>query len=144
MALGDILTSRGALAGVGELLGAIDAQQTRAVGLGDDVGAGLREDRVAISVVAVVMRVDDVADRFIGGLLDGRDDVAGFLGEVGVEDDDIILEDNPDIVAAAEDDRLVGGADRGVAEEHAGGDFADLVELHRRRLIGGVGWVSDE
>ncbi len=117
-------------------LGPSTRSRRRAVGLGDDAGAGLGEDGVAVGVVAVMVRIEDVADRLVGRLLDGRDDVAGFLGEVGVEDEDVILEDDPDIVAAAEDDRLVGGADRGVAEEDAGGDFADVVELHRRNIVG--------
>ena len=78
------------------------AQQPGAVGLGDDAGPRLGEDRVAVGVIAVVVRVEDIADRLIGRLLDRRDDIAGFLGEVGVDDDDVVLEDDPDVVAAAE------------------------------------------
>ena len=101
----------------------------------------LRPDAVAVGVVAVVVRVEDVLDRLVGRLLDGRDDVAGFLGEVGVDDDDVVLEDDPDVVAAAEGDLRVGGADGRVAEEDAGGDLLHVVELHLRdgellRLVG--------
>ena len=55
--------------------------------------------------------------------LDGLDHVAGLLGEVGVDDDDVILEDNPDVVAAAEGDGRAFRADGRIAEEDAGGDF---------------------
>ena len=143
MLVGDVLAARRPLAGLREFLRAVDAQQAGAVGLGDDAGPRLGEDGVAVGVVAVVVRVEDVADRLVGGLLDGRDDVAGLLGEVGVEDDDVILEDDPDVIAAAEEDRFVGGADGGVAEEDAGRDFADLVELHLRRLVGAVRGSGD-
>ena len=70
----------------------------------------LRPDGVAVGVVAVVVRVEDVLDRLLGRLLDGRDHVAGLLREVGVDDDDVVLEDDPDVVAAAERDLRVGGA----------------------------------
>src|SRR5262249_21406027 len=55
------------------------------------------------------------------------------------------LEDDPDVVAAAED-RVVGGADRRVAEEHARGDLAHLVELHLRQVGGrrGTGEQQNE
>ena len=86
--------------------GPLTTQQAGAVGLGDDARALLGEDRVAVGVVAVMVRVEDIADRFIGGLLDGGDDVARLLGEVGVDDDDVILEDDPDVIAAAEGDVL--------------------------------------
>src|SRR5262249_41227897 len=69
-------------------------------------------------------------------LADRGNDVAGLLGEVGVEDGDVVVEDDPDVVAAAEDDFGAFGADGRVAEEDAGGDLADLVELH---LGDGVG-----
>src|SRR5579871_4202724 len=87
-------------------------------------------------MIAVVVRIEDVADRLVGRLLDGGDHVAGFLGEVGVDDQDVILEDDPDVVAAAEWHVLVGGADRRVAEEDARGDLLDLVEFHRRQVGG--------
>ena len=135
MAVGDIRAARRTLAGVGEILGPVDAQNAGAVGLGDDAGADLGEDRVAIGMVAVVVRIDDIANRLVRGLLDGRDHVARLLGKVGVEDDDIILEDHPDIIAAAEDDALVGRADRRIAKEDARRDLANLVELHRRQFI---------
>src|SRR5262249_29174902 len=54
-------------------------------------------------------------------------------------DDDVVLEDDPDVITAAEDDALVGGADGRVAEEDAGGHLADVVELHRGQRIGGRG-----
>src|SRR5262249_19125174 len=101
-ALLDVLASRRAFAGLLELVGAVDAQQQGAVRLGDDAGSLLGKDRVAVGVVAVVVRVEDVADRLVGRLLDRLDDVAGLLGEVGVDDDNVILEDDPDVVAAAE------------------------------------------
>src|SRR5262249_24407683 len=71
-------------------------------------------------------------------LLDGLDDVAGLLGEDGVDDDDVVLEDDPGVVAAAEGNLGVGSADGGVAEEDAGGDLLDLVELHLGQ-VGGAG-----
>ena len=125
-----------ALARVGEFLRTVDAQADGAVRLRDHGRARLGEDGVAIGVIAVMVRIEDIADRLIGRFPYGRDHVAGFLGEVGVEDDDVILEDDPDIVAAAEDDVLVGGADGRVAEEDAGRDLGDFVELHLRQFLG--------
>src|SRR5438128_709416 len=52
-ALGDVFTALGPLAGVLELLGAIDAQEPSAVRLGDDAGAFLGEHGIAIGVVAM-------------------------------------------------------------------------------------------
>src|SRR5262249_42333462 len=73
--------------------------------------------------------------RFVGGLLDRVEDIGRFLGEVGVDDDDVVLEDDPDVVAPAERDGLVGGADGRVAEEDARCDLPDVVELHLGRLV---------
>src|SRR5262249_5119384 len=55
------------------------------------------------------------------------------LGEVGVDDHDVVVEHDPDVVAAAED-AGVGGADGAIAEEDAGGDLLDVVEFHVRQL----------
>src|SRR5207248_11146514 len=91
-AVADVLAAHRPAAGLGELLRPVDAQQAGAVGLRDDAGPVLGEDGVAVGVVAVVVRVEDVADRLVGGLLDGGDDVLGLLGEVGVDDGDVVLE----------------------------------------------------
>src|SRR5262249_49110232 len=84
-----------------------------------------------------VVRVEHVADGFLGRILDGGNYVPGLLGEVGVVDQHEIVEDDPDVIAAAEGHLGVGGADRGIAEEDAGGDLAHLVELHRGDVLGG-------
>ncbi len=136
-ALGHVLAPGLALAGICEFLGPVDPQEPAAIGLSHDARPGIGEHRVAIGMIAVMVRIEDVADRLVGGLLDGRDDVARLLGEVGVEDDDVILENDPDVIAAAEDNRRVRGADRRIAEEHAGGDLTHLVELHRSERIAG-------
>jgi hypothetical protein len=98
--------------------------------LRDDRRPLLGKHRVAVGMIAMVMRVEHVTDRFLGGLANIGDDVARLFGEVGVVDQDIILEDDPDVVAAAEDHALVGGADRRVAEENARRDLPHLIELH--------------
>src|SRR2546423_7522840 len=71
----DVLASHRSPAGLGKLLRPIDAQQAGAIGPGDDAGAVLGEDLVAGGVIAVMMRVEDVADRLVRRSLDRGDDV---------------------------------------------------------------------
>ena len=134
------------LRGVLPLLRAVRLQQAGGVLVGDDLRALLRPHRVAVRVVAVVVRVQHVLDRLLGGLLDVGDHVRGLLGEVRVDDDDVVFEDDPGVVAAAERNLRVVGGDGRVAEEDAGGDLLHVVELHLRdgqllrllgRLLGG-------
>ena len=120
-----------------EFFRSVDAQEAGAIGLGDDTGARVREDHVPISVVAVVVRVEHIADRLVGRFLDRLDDVVGFLGEVGVDDHDVVLEYDPDVVAAAEGNVGALRADRRIAEEDARRDFLDVVEPHLRHFVGG-------
>ena len=84
----------------------------------------------------MMMRVEHVANRLVGGFFDRLDDVAGLLGEVGIDDGDIIFKDDPDIIAAAERDVRSFGADSGIAEENAGRDFLDFIELKLGNVIG--------
>src|SRR5437660_10411871 len=77
-----------------------------------------------------MVRIEDIADRLGGGLLDGGNDVPRLLGKIGVKDDHEVLEHDPDVVAAAESDRLVRGTDRGVAKVNAGSDLTHLIKLH--------------
>src|SRR5439155_18778233 len=72
-ALGDIPTTGGPLAGVRKLLGSFVAQPAGTVGLRHNAGSDLGEHRIAIGMVPVVVRIEDVASRFIRGLLDGFD-----------------------------------------------------------------------
>ena len=55
----------------------------------------------------------------------------------------VILEDDPDVIAAAEDTVLSVALIGGIAEEDAGGDLLDLVELHLRQIVRRLGtqWV---
>ena len=135
LAVGHILAAGGRFASLGKFLGTVDAQQSGAVGLSDDAGPCLTKHFVAVGVVTVMMGVEDVANRFIRGFLDGLDHVAGLLGEVGVDDGDIIFKDDPDIIAAAERDVRSFGADGGITEENAGRNFFDFVELKLGNVI---------
>src|SRR5205807_3670006 len=54
-AAGDVLASGRSTPGLGKLLGAVNPEQASTVSLGDDTGAGLAEDRIAVGVVAMVM-----------------------------------------------------------------------------------------
>src|SRR5260370_33924297 len=78
---GDVLAALLALARLLEFLGAVDAQEASAVRLGNDRRAGLGEDRVAVGVIAVVVLVENIANRLIGGFAYCRDDVPPFLRE---------------------------------------------------------------
>src|SRR5205807_1474289 len=116
--------------GLLELRWADVPQQPKAVGLGDNAASGIGENSVAICVIAVMVSIEDVADRLVSCLLNRFDDFGSTLGKIGVDDGDIVVEYDPDIVAAAENDALIRRADGRVAEKDAGSDFLHLVELH--------------
>src|SRR5262249_16360387 len=101
-ALGHIFSSGGTSASLSEFLGAHITEDSKTGCLGNDAAAGIRKDSVAVCMIAVVMSVQNITDRFIGGFLDGLDHVAGFFGKIGIDDRDVVIEDDPDVVAAAE------------------------------------------
>jgi hypothetical protein len=129
-----ILASRRSFPGQFELCRTFHPQEQSAVRLGDDACPRIGKNRIAVRMIAVVMRVEHVTDGFIGRLLDRGNYILGFLREVGIDDYDIILENDPDVIAAAKRDVRALGADGRVTEEHAGSDFLDVVEVHFRQI----------
>jgi hypothetical protein len=124
------------LGSISPVFGPIHLQDPCTFGLGYNGGALVSKDDVAIGMIAMVVRIDDVTNRLIGGFLDGFNYVACFFGEIGVEDYDIILAHNPGVVAAAEHHFGIGGADGGIAEENTRCDLVHVVELHLRKVLG--------
>ena len=61
----------------------------------------LDPDLVAIGMIAMVMRVEGKAHRLVGDRFDLGNDLLRAGGKIGVDDQDVILEDNPAIVAMA-------------------------------------------
>ena len=109
-----------------EAVGPLRLEEGLAPLLGDDGRPELHVLHVPVGVVAVVVRVEDELDRLVGPFADRGDDVLRLAGEVGVDDEDEVAEDNEALVAAGEH-RL----GLRLAEEDAGSDFRD------RRLLGG-------
>src|SRR5262249_38543757 len=101
VALGDVLPTGESLAGLSKFLRSLNSEEPGTVSLGDDARARLAEDRVAIGMIAVMMGVQDISNRLVCRLSDRLDDVGCFLRKRGVDDDDVVLEDDPGIVAAA-------------------------------------------
>src|SRR5207248_11498872 len=91
--------------------------------IGDGDGAHLGPDRVAVGMVAMVVRVEDELDGLGGDLLGVIDHFARTAGEIGVDDDEVILHLDDGVVAVA----LV--LDVAFAEPDAGGDLFDGVGL---------------
>ena len=85
--------------------------------------ASLGPDWIAVGMVAVVMSIEDVLDGF------GRDAVGGFqgesraAGEIGVDDDQVILHLDDDVVGVAEVREVA------FTEPDAGNDQFDLARL---------------
>ena len=77
-------------------------------------------------MIAVVVGVEDELDRLVGPLPDRSDDVFRLAGEVGIDDEDVVTEDDEALVATGEH-RL----GLRLAEEDTGSDLGD------RRLLGG-------
>src|SRR5438105_15843901 len=67
LAVGHILAAGGRFASLGKFLGTVDAQQSSAVCLSDDAGPCLTKRFVAVGVVTVMMRVEHIANRLVGG-----------------------------------------------------------------------------
>src|SRR5262249_39010570 len=103
-AFGDIFSASRRFARIGEFFRSTDAQNSCTVGLSDDAGPGIAEHRVTKGVVAVVVSIKDIADRLVGGFLDGLDHIDGLFGESCIDNDHIVFENDPDVVAAAERD----------------------------------------
>ncbi len=117
------------------MLGPVGFEQARAVHMAHDLGPHARPHGVAIGVVAMVVGVEHIFDRLVGGFADGGHHILRLLGEIGVDHHHVVLEDHPDVVAAAERDGHVGGADGCVAEKDPRGHFHHIVELHSRDLF---------
>ncbi len=108
-ALGDVF----ALSGCGfPFFRALDLKEPGAILVADDLRTLFGPDCVAIGVVAMMVRIENVLDRLIGRLLDRRDDLLGALREIGIDHDDIILEDDPRNIAAPKRHLRIGSADR--------------------------------
>src|SRR5881296_2147543 len=60
----------------------------------DDRGAGFGIDAVSARVVAVPMRIEEKPDGFGSNLADQRQDFPGRLSEVGVDDQNVVFEDD--------------------------------------------------
>ena len=80
---------------------------------------------VPVRVVAVVVRVECKADRLAGDRLDLRDDFLRAGGEVAINDEHVILEDDPAVVAMPV--RL----EVALVKIDFRGEFGDLVHLRR-------------
>ena len=77
-----------------------------------DGGAGFHVHAIAAGVVGMPVRVEEEADRFIGGLVNEPDDFPRRAGKVGVDYQHVVFEDDPgaigrlleDVVALPEED----------------------------------------
>src|SRR6266542_1124777 len=83
-------------------------------------GALLDPHLVAVGVVPVVMGVEGETDRLVGDRADLGDDLPGPRGEVRVDDEDVVLEDDPAVVAVAL------ALDVALVEVHVGSELPDL------------------
>src|SRR5690606_35240648 len=68
--------------------------------------AGETQVRVAAGVIAVMMRVDDVADRLVGELPDRGEDLVGERSELRVDDQHAVVADLHGNVAAGPDEHV--------------------------------------
>ena len=109
-----------------EAVGSLRLKEGLAPLLGDDRRPELHILHVPVGVIAVVVGVENKLDRLVGALADRSDDVLRLAGEVGVDDEDVVAEDDEALVAAGEH-RL----GLRLAEEDTGSDLGD------RRLLGG-------
>jgi hypothetical protein len=108
-----------------EAVGPLRLKEGLAPLLGDDRRPELHVLHVPVGVVAVVVGVEDELDRLVGPLADRGDHVFRLAGEVGVDDEDEIAEDDEALIAAGEH-----GLGLRFAEEHA------RCHLRDRRLLG--------
>ena len=125
----DILSGIGALGGIGKFLG-VSLHLFGAKAMANNGGTLGGPHRVAPSVIAMVVRIKDIADRFFGCLFDFGDNIPGLFGEVGVDHHDIVLENDPGVVASAKREQRVGGRDLGKPEKDPGGDLTHFAVLH--------------
>ena len=109
-----------------EAVGPLCLEERLAPLLGDDRRAELRILHVPVGVVAVVVGVEDELDRLVGPLTDRGDRVLRLAGEVGIDDQDEVAEDDEALIAAGE--HRLGLC---LAEEHPRRHLRD------RRLLGG-------
>src|SRR5208283_3762758 len=101
------------------LLGTIDREQAARWPAGNDLGTFLGPDAVSVGMISVMVRVENVPDGFLRRFLDVRNHVAGFLGKVRIHHEDIILENDPDVIASAKGNIGIGRGYGGIAEEDA-------------------------
>jgi hypothetical protein len=67
----------------------------------DGSGALIGECLVAVGVIAVLMRVENEFDWLVGDLADFRNHFVGARREIGVDDEHVIFENDPAVVAMA-------------------------------------------
>src|SRR5262249_975654 len=137
---GDIFSAGGRLARIGKFFGSADSQNLGTVGLSHDARARIAGYRVSKGMIPVMMRVKDVANRLVGGFLDGLDDVSGFFGEVCINNYDVILENDPNVVAASEGDVRSFRSDGGIAKEDSRRNLLNLVELQFGHFVSPNVW----
>ncbi len=94
---------------IGPVRGVLGLGLLDALPRADDGGSGVHPDAVSESVIAMIVRVEDVADGFVCSLADVGQDVARAPGEIRVDHQYVVAEDDP---ARVGDDVLgtVGGA----------------------------------
>ena len=99
-----------------------------------DDGGPLRDPRlVAVGVVAVVVRVEGEADGLGRGCPDLGEDVGRARGEVGVDDEHLVAQDDPAVVGMAASDEVA------LMKPHAGGHLLGLAHLGEGQRRGGRG-----
>jgi len=91
----------------------------------DRHGAVLHPGQVPVGMVPVMMRIEHEPDRFVGDGLDLGEDLLGAGGEVPVDDEHVVGEHDPAVVAMAVAFEVA------FVEVDVGGEFSDLVYLGR-------------
>ena len=90
---------------------------------GDRGGAVLDPDAVAVGMVPVVMRIEDKTNRLVGNGLDFRNNVLRPRGKIAVDDQHVIVENNPAIIAMSATLEIA------LVEINPRGDIRHLVDL---------------
>src|SRR5262245_35597524 len=101
-------------------------------GVGDGRGALVHPDLIAVRMIAVMMRVEGEPDRLWVDLLDLGNDLMSARGKIRVDDQHVILENDPAIVAMA----MAG--DIALVEVDIRREVLDLIHLRTRNNTRGT------
>lgn len=92
-----------------------------------DQRAGIKEDRIAVGVIAIIVGVENIANGLIGSDFDSLKNLARSPGEISIDDQDMVLENHPGAIGKFAKIRVT------LPNVDVGGQIASLCPAGRKR-----------